>query len=136
MTTFATLDDHSYLQLITFRRSGAGVPTPVWFAPDGARLYVQTEDPSGKVRRLRRDARCEVGPCTLRGRALGPRVGARARILPADDAARAERVLAARYGFGRRLFMALVVPVFRWRGKREVYLEIVADGHGAAGAAA
>lgn len=129
MTTF---DDHSYLQLVTFRRSGAGVETPVWFASAGPRLYVQTEDPSGKVRRLRRDSRCEIGPCTLRGRALGPRVAARARILPPDDAAQAERVLAARYGLGRRLFMALVVPVFRWRGKREVYLEIVADGQGAA----
>jgi uncharacterized protein len=127
-----TLDDHRYMQLVTFRRSGAGVETPVWFAAAGSRLYVHTEDPSGKVRRIRRDPRCEVGPCSLRGRALGPRVAARARILPPDDAAAAERVLAARYGLGRRLFMALAGPVFRWRGRREVYLEIVADGQGGA----
>ncbi len=31
---FAALDKHNYLSLETFRKNGAGVRTPVWFAAD------------------------------------------------------------------------------------------------------
>jgi hypothetical protein len=131
-TTFAPLDDHQYLQLITFRRSGVGVKTPVWFAPAGTRLYVKTENPSGKIKRIRNDPRVQVAPCTLRGRMLGPTIDARARILGPEETPRAERVLATRYGLVRRLFALVVEPFFRWRGLAEVYLEIVPDGRGGA----
>jgi PPOX class probable F420-dependent enzyme len=125
---FAGLAGHRYCQLVTFRRTGAGVPTPVWFAVSGDRLYVKTEHPSGKVRRIRNDARVEVAPCTLRGRVLGAFVAGRARVLDPAEAEVAERALRARYGLVRRLFGLLVEPLFALRGLAAVYLEVVPAG--------
>jgi PPOX class probable F420-dependent enzyme len=124
-STFAPLAGHKYCQLVTFRRSGAAVRTPVWFAVDGDRLYVKTEKPSGKVRRIGNDPRVEVAPCTALGRPLGEPLRGRARLLGPDESDVAERVLRSRYGVGRRLFGALVEPIFARRGLTPVYLEVV-----------
>jgi PPOX class probable F420-dependent enzyme len=43
-------------------------PRPVWVAPDGEALVVTTPADSGKVKRLRHDARVELRPCSRRGR--------------------------------------------------------------------
>jgi PPOX class probable F420-dependent enzyme len=121
---FGALEGHKYCQLATFRRDGHAVRTPMWFALDGDRLYLKTEDPSGKVKRIRNDGRVTVAPCTVLGRDLSPAVNGVARILPPTEAARAETTLRRRYGLGRWLFTVLVEPVFRWRGLAPVYLEI------------
>lgn len=101
---FEALRDRAYCELVTFRRSGVAVATPVWFALSGARLFVKTESPSGKVKRIGNNPAVAIAACTLRGRRLGPLVPARARVLDSGEAPEAERALAARYGFGRRLF--------------------------------
>ncbi len=121
----AALDGHKYCQLVTFRRTGVPVPTPMWFAVQGDRVYFKTERPSGKLRRIQNDPRVEVAPCTASGRMLGPTVAGRARLLERDAIGTAERALRGRYGLGRRLFGALVEPIFRLRGRLPVYLEVV-----------
>ncbi len=88
--------------LVTFRRDGTPVPTPVWAAEADGLLYVRTERTAGKVKRLRNDPRLLVAPCTVRGRPLGAPVQATARMLAPEDEPLAERVLAARYGSGGR----------------------------------
>lgn len=91
--------------LVTYRRDGTPVPTPVWAAVgDDGRLYVRSERAAGKVKRLRRDPRLLVAPCTVRGRPLGAPFEARARVLDSHEEPLAERILASRYGFGRALF--------------------------------
>ena len=58
---FEAFAGHKYLNLETFKKSGEGVKTPVWFAPDpsvrldsrDAKLYVYTLGVSGKVKRMR-----------------------------------------------------------------------------------
>jgi uncharacterized protein len=90
--------------LVTYRRDGTPVPTPVWAAEAGGRLYVRTERTAGKVKRLRNDPRLLVAPCTVRGKPLGAPFEATARMLPEADEGLAERALATRYGLGRALF--------------------------------
>lgn len=90
--------------LVTFRRDGRGVPTPVWAAPAGERLYVRTVRRSGKVVRLRRDPRVLLAPCTARGRPLGAPFEASARVLDPEEEQAAERALGDAYGLGRALF--------------------------------
>lgn len=90
--------------LVTYRRSGKPVPTPVWAAVADGRLYVRSERAAGKVKRLRRDPRLLVAPCTVRGRPLGAPFEARARVLEAAEEEPAERALTTRYGLGRWLF--------------------------------
>jgi PPOX class probable F420-dependent enzyme len=90
--------------LVTYRRDGTPVPTPVWAAVEEDRLYVRSERASGKVKRLRNDSRLLVAPCTVRGKPLGPAFEATAVMLPPEREAHAEHVLAQRYGLGRALF--------------------------------
>jgi PPOX class probable F420-dependent enzyme len=96
---------YKYCQLVTFRRSGDRGATPVWFAVAGHRLYVKTEAPSGKVRRIRANAHVEVAPArSADARAAGV-AGARASSIPPEEPA-AERALRARYGVGRPIVRA------------------------------
>ncbi len=75
------LDHHRYISLSTFRRNGAEVATPVWFAASGARLYVFTMGDSGKVKRLRHTAKARVAPSDSRGRVQGAARAATARLI-------------------------------------------------------
>ena len=59
--------DHRFVSLTTFRRTGVPVASPVWIARDGDALVVTTIADSGKVKRLRRDPRVELRPCSRRG---------------------------------------------------------------------
>jgi len=95
---------HKRALLVTYRRDGTPVPTPVWAAEAGGRLYVRTERTAGKVKRLRKDPRMLVAPCTVRGRPLGAPFEARGRLLDPEEEPLAERALLARYGVGRALF--------------------------------
>jgi uncharacterized protein len=91
--------------VVTYRRDGTPVPTPVWAAQADGVFYVRSERASGKFKRLRRDPRVLIAPCTVRGRPLGAPLEASGRLLvDAADETRAERALAGRYGLGRRLF--------------------------------
>jgi PPOX class probable F420-dependent enzyme len=81
-----TLAGKRYLNLETYRRSGEGVRTPVWFAAapedaDGPRLYVYSVSDSGKVKRIRRASAVKIAPCDARGRVTGAWIAARAEIV-------------------------------------------------------
>jgi hypothetical protein len=102
--SIAEIRDCKRSLLVTYRRDGTPVPTPVWAAEADGRLYVRTERTAGKVKRLRNDPRLLVAPCTVRGRPLGSPLEATARMLACKDEPLAERVLAARYGLGRAIF--------------------------------
>jgi PPOX class probable F420-dependent enzyme len=91
--------------LVTYRRDGTPVPTPVWAAEgEDGRFYVRSERAAGKVKRLRRDPRLLIAPCTVRGKPLGAPFEARARVLGPEEEPVGERALVARYGLGRALF--------------------------------
>lgn len=95
---------HKRALVVTYRKDGTPVPTPVWAAENEGRLYVRSERTCGKVKRLRKDARVLIAPCTVRGKPLGPPLEATGRLLSPEEEPRAERALAGRYGFGRALF--------------------------------
>lgn len=117
----AALRGHQYINLTTFRKSGEGVGTPVWFAVEDGKLYVGTPADSGKVKRIRNNPKVQLAPCTASGRALGPSIEARARILPADEEAAANHALNRKYGVRRRVFDVL----YRLRRRRRALLEIL-----------
>lgn len=113
---FAALKGHKYLSLETYKKSGEGVRTPVWFAeapePSGTgtkggasgspggtagRLYVYTIGNTGKVKRIRNNANVRVAPCTARGRPLGEWTAARATILTGGEAERGVTLLNKKY---------------------------------------
>jgi len=87
-----------YISLITFRKSGVPVPTPVWLLEDGGLIYVRTDPRSGKAKRLRRIQRVRIAPSDARGRTLGPYVEANARFLEGEDARRIFLLIKRKYG--------------------------------------
>jgi len=76
-----------YLNLESYKRDGAPVQTPVWFAEEQGVLYVYTLANAGKVKRIRRHPRIRLALCTMRGTVIGPWVEAEATIVDATTAA-------------------------------------------------
>jgi PPOX class probable F420-dependent enzyme len=100
----ASFERHRYLTLATFRRTGAEVRTPVWFAVVAGRIYVFTAGESGKVKRLRGSSRARVAPSDMRGRARGEWRDVAARIVTEPGVIeRAHAALRAKYGWQMRL---------------------------------
>lgn len=96
-----------YLALTTHRADGSDVSTPVWFARQDDELMVQTEEGSGKVKRIRHDPAVTVAPCDARGHPLADAHPAVARILGPSEEPVAEAALSHKYGALRVLFVAL-----------------------------
>lgn len=100
MRDVAALDRQRYLALATFRRSGAEVSTPVWFAAMDGRLYVFTAGDSGKVKRLRHSSRARIAPSDGRGNVRGEWWDAEARLVTAPRVIeRAHAAMRAKYGW-------------------------------------
>ena len=117
------LDRHRYVSLATFRRSGAEVRTPVWFAVTDRKLYLFTAGESGKVKRLRQSTRVRVAPCDARGGVRGDWREATARLV--TDRALIERARAAlRAKYGWQLRLLDVVARLAGRIERRAWIEI------------
>jgi uncharacterized protein len=118
---FSSLEGHKYCLLVTYKRSGEPVPTPVWFGLGDGSVYIRSEADASKVARIRRDPRARLAPCTVRGRPLGPPAEGRARVLEGPEEAQAEAALQGNYGRGRRAYEGVADAL----GVRGVYLEVV-----------
>jgi PPOX class probable F420-dependent enzyme len=88
-----------YLSVTSFRRDGSGVATPVWFATEGERLLVMTDEGSGKVKRIRRNPYVTIAPCSARGRVRSEPIPAHAVLLPASEVEEKTRLIARKYRF-------------------------------------
>jgi PPOX class probable F420-dependent enzyme len=98
----AAFDGKKYLNLETYRKSGTGVRTPVWFAAalseaGAANLYVYSVAGSGKAKRLRHTGAVRIAPCDARGNVTGPWIDARASIVGGDEFERGMRLLNRKY---------------------------------------
>jgi uncharacterized protein len=103
-----------YICLTTFRKTGVGVDTPVWFAERDDKLYVKTRMESGKSKRIRNNPSVKLAPSTIRGKIIGPEFRGRARILPAEESGPAREAINRKY---------LLARLSLWNSKNE-YLEI------------
>lgn len=99
------LAGQNYISLITFRKDGTAVPTPLWFAESGGKLFVMTRGDSFKTRRIRNNASVRVAPCTMRGRVISEYLDATATILPESDWPAARRLLEQKYWLMRLSFL-------------------------------
>jgi hypothetical protein len=111
----AAIQDQKYIRLTTFRKSGVGVATPVWFGEDDGKLYVMTRSTMGKSKRIRNNPQVKVAPCTIRGVVTGPEFEAIARILPPEEHRHARETINRKYWLAR-------FPLLWWR--TDAYLEI------------
>lgn len=98
MATFQEIADGKYVSLTTFKKDGTPVATPLWGARDGDRLLVWTTTDSWKVKRIKRNAKVTVAPCTARGKVEGAVVDGVAEILDAAGTEQARAAIASKYG--------------------------------------
>jgi uncharacterized protein len=121
----AALGAEPFVDLVTFRRDGRPVHTPVWVSTDGRTLFVSTFRHSGKVLRVRHTALVAVAACDGPGRLLpgASYVAGRAELLDRSEFRAGVRAHRRKYG---RHF-SIMWParwVLRLAGRRRVWLLI------------
>ena len=111
MHTFDELRRTRYALLTTFRRDGARVDTPIWFALDGSQVLFRTKL-GPKTRRLAARPDVELTACDHRGRtnATAKAVTGRAAILAGAEAEAANALLHRRYGWQWNVVPLMQIP--------------------------
>lgn len=105
MTNLDPLAQQQYINLETFRKSGVGVKTPVWFVQDGDTILVHTVANSGKVKRIRNNGQVNIAPCKVDGALLGDWLPATAHEVKDKETDRkADRLLDKKYGLMKKMF--------------------------------
>lgn len=121
MLKYYQLAKQQYINLETFRKSGAGVKTPVWFVLDDDVIFVRTIANSGKVKRIRSNAQVKIAPCKVDGALLGEWLPAIAReVRDGDTERKVDRLLDQKYGLMKKMF-ALASAL---QGKKYTIIEI------------
>ena len=103
-TDFTGFDKSRQILLVTFKRSGEAMPSPINHGVADGKLYVRTDASTGKVKRVRNNSRVVVVPCNLRGKPKGQPVAGIARILPEAEHAKADAAIAANWSPGMKVF--------------------------------
>jgi uncharacterized protein len=93
----ATLAAANYVALVSYRRDGTPVSTPVWVVGHGSGLAVWSARKTYKVKRIERNPAVTVAPCTFRGATTGPAGAGRAPIMSGAQTATLRRTLARKY---------------------------------------
>jgi len=114
------LKGHNFISLTTFRKTGVGVPTPVWFTVIEDKFYVITDASSGKVKRLCNNPRVQVAPSDVQGKIIGETFFAQTRILTSEEYKTPETAFIAKYGIDQ--WRQFGMPEGDDLGKR-VYIE-------------
>ncbi|MBV8981967.1 MAG: PPOX class F420-dependent oxidoreductase [Acidimicrobiia bacterium] len=112
------LEGRKYCVLVSYRKNGQPMPSPLWFGVADRKLYFHTSPDGYKVKRIRNNPEVLVAPCDSRGKPLGPPFTGKARIVADAEADTAERALKSNYGIGRRIYTAL------GRSVPAVYVEV------------
>jgi PPOX class probable F420-dependent enzyme len=103
MTIIDEIGRSKYVSLVTYRRDGTAVATPVWHVVKGDELFVVTDADAWKVKRIRKNSRAVVTVCSFRGRIApgAPSAEGTARLLDEAGTESARTLLAEKYLLSR-----------------------------------
>jgi len=108
------LEAAKYINLVTFRKDGREVSTPVWCIALDGKLYCYTNGLAGKVKRIRATRRVRVAPSDMRGKPLGGWSEGTGRIVSEPELQRrVYGALAAKYGLTYR-----ALTLVAWLGRK------------------
>jgi uncharacterized protein len=117
--SFAPLQGAKVAQLVTFRRNGQGVATPVGIRLANGKVYFTTWSTTGKVKRLARNPQVTLAPFTKRGmKVIGPTIEGTTRRLGEAEA----KELSTR--FKPSLWDRLWNLMYRLRGWQAIHYEV------------
>jgi PPOX class probable F420-dependent enzyme len=101
---FTGFDKTRQILLVTFKRSGEAMLSPINHGVADGKIYVRTDGSTGKVKRINNNPRVVVVPSSLRGKPKGQAVAGVARILPESEHAHADKVIAGNWSLPMKLF--------------------------------
>ena len=113
------LMEASFVDLVTYKKDGTPVSTPMLSTPRGEVLLLRTHHTAGKLKRLSRNVSVELAPLS-RGRHVGAVTRGTARILSDAETAECLELLHRRHGMVGR-FATLLRHM---RGWRDVFIEV------------
>jgi uncharacterized protein len=121
MTDFSSLGKNQYINLETFRKSGLGVKTPVWFVQEGNKIFVQTDVRSGKVKRIHNNSQVNIAPCKMDGALLGDWIPSTAIEIKDDETnGKIKHLLDKKYGLMKKM-LSLASSI---QGRQDTILEL------------
>jgi PPOX class probable F420-dependent enzyme len=112
------------VRLVSYRRDGTPVGTPVSIAVDGDHAYVRSFERAWKTRRIHNNPAVTVEPSTARGTPTGAAVKATARQLTGGEYDRASRALRRKHPLLHGVLVPLMHRVGRARTGRTVHFEL------------
>lgn len=125
MTNLIQFQNQHHLSLETFRKNGVSVKTPVWFVQEGDSFYIWTRRESGKVKRIRNNARVNIAPCQRFGEITGEWTTAQASVDESEAAvAHVATLLRQKLGFEFLLFGTIEKITERLKGERRVSVRL------------
>jgi uncharacterized protein len=71
-----------YICILTYKKNGDGVSTPVWFIRKDNKIYIRTSNQSGKVKRIKNNNIVSYALCNISGRIKGEWHSGVAKIEP------------------------------------------------------
>ena len=120
----SNLEQASYVSLVTYRKSGKEVATPVWAACENGTYYVFSAGSAGKVKRLRNSDRAKIAKCDLRGKLLGDWHSGKA-VLIDEPAEIAQALQALRKKYGFQMWLSDLGAKLTGRFQRRAYISFV-----------
>ena len=118
--------EERYVSLVTYRRNGSEVRTPVWIAESEGRYYLFSEGKAGKVKRLRATDKARLAACTSGGKVHSEWLDARGRVVvDASSIEHAYRALRRKYGWQMKIGDFFSKLSGRYDKRAIVELEIV-----------
>ena len=121
------LNKANYLSLATFRKSGAEVATPVWFAEEDNAFYIFSAGDAGKVKRLRNSGKSRIAACNVTGRLTGDWVETEAELLE-DEAGIKQALGALRRKYGWQMLTTDFLSSLSGKMKRRIYIRVTPTG--------
>ena len=77
-----SLETGKYICILTYKKNGDGVSTPVWFIRKDNKIYIRTSNQSGKVKRIKNNNNVSYALCNISGRIKGEWHSGVAKIEP------------------------------------------------------
>ncbi|WP_299292124.1 PPOX class F420-dependent oxidoreductase [Nitrosopumilus sp.] len=99
MSLLEQLESEKYISVETFKKSGDGIKTPVWFVIRDETIFVVTRDQTGKFKRLKNNTKVNLAICSMKGDIKGEWFSGIATILPEEQVKEAVKWRDKKYGF-------------------------------------
>ena len=66
-----SLETGNYINLLTYKKNGKPVSTPVWFIFEDKKIFIRTSDKSGKFKRIKNNKNVKFAIYNIRGKIKG-----------------------------------------------------------------